>query len=75
LAKAGYEVEIVKADGSSVKVSSETMFYNKNLIVAYKLNDEALPEEYWPLRLVGEGVGSSETIGQITEIKALLPSP
>jgi DMSO/TMAO reductase YedYZ molybdopterin-dependent catalytic subunit len=53
LAKAGYEVEIVKADGSSVKVSSETMFYNKNLIVAYKLNDEALPEEYWPLRLVG----------------------
>ena len=73
LAKAGYEVEIVKADGSSIKVSSETMFYNKDLIVAFKLNDKALPEEYWPLRLIGKGIDAVDMVGQITNIKVLPP--
>jgi len=74
LAKAGYEVEIVLADGSSIKLQSETMYYKKDLIVAYLLNGEALPEEYWPLRLVGEGIDPTETVGRITEINALLSS-
>jgi len=75
LANAGYEVEIVTADGGSIKVSSKSMYYNKDLIIAHKLNDKALPEEYWPLRLVGVGIDPTETVGQITEIKALVPTP
>jgi DMSO/TMAO reductase YedYZ molybdopterin-dependent catalytic subunit len=74
LAKAGYEVELDTADGKSIKVASETMYYNKNLIVANTLNGAALPEEYWPLRLVGEGIDPADMVGQITEIKALIPT-
>ena len=73
LAEAGYQVKITAADGYSIEVASETMYYAKHLIVAYKLNGEPLPEEYWPLRLVGEGIEKSDMIGQMTEIEALLP--
>ncbi len=74
LAQAGYDVELVAADGSSVTVNSKTMYYKKDLIVAYKLNGEALPEEYWPLRLVGEGIEAADMLGGVVEIKALLPA-
>ena len=55
-------------------VNSTAMYYNKDLIVAYKMNGEALPEEYWPLRLVGEGIDATDMIGGVTEIKALVPT-
>jgi DMSO/TMAO reductase YedYZ molybdopterin-dependent catalytic subunit len=73
LAQAGYTVRITTADGQSIEVSSETMYYNKELIVAYKLNGEPLSEEYWPLRLVGEGIDATDMAGQITAIEALVP--
>jgi DMSO/TMAO reductase YedYZ molybdopterin-dependent catalytic subunit len=73
LAQAGYMVRITTADGQSIEVSSETMYYNKDLIVAFKLNGEPLSEEYWPLRLVGEGIDATDTVGQITKIEALVP--
>jgi DMSO/TMAO reductase YedYZ molybdopterin-dependent catalytic subunit len=73
LAQAGYMVSIKTADGSTVQVSSETMYYNKALIVAYELDGEPLPQEYWPLRLVGEGVDETDMVGQIVEIEALVP--
>jgi len=74
LAQAGYLVRIVTADGTSLEIASETMYYNKELIVAFELDGEALPQEYWPLRIVGEGIDASDMVGQITEIEALLPA-
>lgn len=74
LAEAGYQVKITAADGSSIEVSSTDMYYNKDLVLAYLLNNEPLPEEYWPLRLVGEGLEQSDMIGRVTEIEALLPA-
>lgn len=74
LAEAGYQVDITTDDGKTVQVSSDTMYYNKALIVAYRLNGEALPEEYWPLRLVGEGIDAADMVGRITGIEALVPA-
>lgn len=76
LAQAGYQVRLSAANGNSVELSSGVMYYNKDLIVAYKLNGEALPEDYWPLRLVGEGEGfdGADMMGGITEIEALVPA-
>ena len=76
LAEDGYPVRIAAADGASIEIDSGVMYYNKDLIVAYKLNGEPLPEEYWPLRLVGEGEGFGEAdmIGHIAEIEALVPA-
>lgn len=73
LAQAGYMVRITTAGGDSVEVSSESMYYNKALIVAYEMNGEPLSEDYWPLRLVGEGIDATDMVGQITEIEALVP--
>lgn len=73
LANTGYEVELISSDGSSVKIDSQTMYYNKNLIVAHLLNGEALAEEDWPLRLMGEGLDADMALGAITEIRLLLP--
>ncbi len=74
LAKAGYDVQILAADGKMVTVSSATMYYNKSLIVADKMNGEPLSEDAWPLRLVGKGIPVTDMIGQVSEIKVLLPS-
>ncbi|NLE74588.1 MAG: molybdopterin-dependent oxidoreductase [Actinobacteria bacterium] len=73
LANAGYKVELIGIDGTTATVDSRTMYYNKELIVAFKLNEAALPEEYLPLRLVGEGITDDQAIGKIGEIKLLLP--
>jgi DMSO/TMAO reductase YedYZ molybdopterin-dependent catalytic subunit len=74
LAQAGYDVQLIAADGSSVTVNSTAMYYNKDLIVANKMNGEALPEEYWPLRLVGEGIPTTDMLGGVMEIRALVPT-
>jgi DMSO/TMAO reductase YedYZ molybdopterin-dependent catalytic subunit len=74
LAEAGYDVEIVTSGSGTITVSSKTMYYNKQLLVAYRMNGEELPEEYWPLRLVGDGVDAAQMVGGIGEIKALLPA-
>jgi len=73
LANAGYQVELVGVDGTTATVDSKTMYYNKEMIVAYKLNGATLPEEFWPLRLVGEGLTDNQAIGKIAEIKLVLP--
>ncbi len=74
LAEAGYQVKLSSAGGTSVEVDSKTMYYKRDILIAYKLNGEALPDEYWPLRLVGEGLPADGMIGQITQIEAILPA-
>ncbi len=73
LANAGYDVDIITSGSGAVTLSSQDMYYNKDLVVAYRLNGEQLPEEYWPLRLVGEGLEPDQMVGGIGEIKLLLP--
>ena len=72
--KGGNETQRVSGQLVGVDVGSDVMYYNKDLIDAYKMNGAALPEEYWPLRLVGEGIDGADMIGQITEIEALVPA-
>ena len=74
LATAGYDVQLIGADGTMVTIGSEEMYYVKELIVAHKLNGAVLGEDYWPLRLVGEGIPEADMIGQIAEIKVLIPT-
>ena len=74
LAKAGYNVQVIGTNGKIVTVSSKAMYYNTDLIVADKMNGKALPENYWPLRLVGKGIDAADDIGQISEIKVLIPT-
>jgi DMSO/TMAO reductase YedYZ molybdopterin-dependent catalytic subunit len=73
LVQDGYEVEIIAEDGFSATLPISSIARRNNIIVAYKLNGESLPEKYWPLRLAGEGLTGKEQVGQIKEIKVIFP--
>ncbi|MBI5953449.1 MAG: hypothetical protein HY865_17485 [Chloroflexi bacterium] len=69
LVKVGYTIDVISADGYTVTFDAERVQYNKNIMVAYKVNDNALPEEYFPLRLVGDDLEKKEMVGMIEQIK------
>jgi DMSO/TMAO reductase YedYZ molybdopterin-dependent catalytic subunit len=77
----GYEVQLIAADGFIQKLTSAEVKRNDALIVAYKRDGNPLPENQWPLRLVGATLKKEQMVGQITTIKlvfdvaAASPSP
>jgi DMSO/TMAO reductase YedYZ molybdopterin-dependent catalytic subunit len=73
LAATGYEVKVIAADGYSVSFDSAALARNDDILVAYLLDDEPLPEDYWPLRLVGPGLEKSQAVSNITTIEIVLP--
>lgn len=76
LVKVGYTIDVIAADGYTVTFDAQRVQYNKNIMVAYKVNDNALPEEYFPLRLVGDDLEKKEMAGMIAQIKVgLEPLP
>lgn len=76
LVKVGYNVDVISTDGYTVTFDAQRIQYNKHILVAYKVNDNVLPEEYFPLRLVGDDLDKKEMAGMIAEIKVgLAPLP
>jgi hypothetical protein len=76
LADAGYSVDVIAADGYTVTFDAARVKRNKNIIVAYKVNENALPDEFFPLRLVGSDLDKKEMVGMISQIKVgLEPLP
>jgi len=76
LVKVGYTIDVISADGYTVTFDAERVQYNKDIIVAYKVNDNQLPDEYFPLRLVGDDLEKKEMAGMIAQIKVgLEPLP
>lgn len=69
LADAGYSVNVVAGDGYTVTFDAARIKRNDNIIVAYKVNDNQLPDEYFPLRLVGSDLQKSEMAGMIAQLK------
>jgi DMSO/TMAO reductase YedYZ molybdopterin-dependent catalytic subunit len=74
LADMGYTVDVVASDGYSVSFESSRIKRNDNIIVAYLVNGNPLPEKYFPLRLVGSDLSKSEMVGMIAEIVVHVPS-
>ena len=62
LVEAGYDANVIAADGYSITLDSATVARNDDIIVAYLLDDEPLPEKHWPLRLVGPNLESSDRV-------------
>ena len=72
LANAGYVIQLVAGDGYTVDIDSADAYYNRNILVANMVEDAALPDQYFPLRLVGEGLEKGQRIGGITEIRLVM---
>jgi Oxidoreductase molybdopterin binding domain. len=73
LADKGYEVKVTASDGYSHTFSSADVKRNEGIIVAYKMNGAPLPEEYWPLSIVGPGLTGKQKVGQIVKIEIVFP--
>jgi len=73
VADTGYEVQLIAADGFTLKLTSAEVKRNDALIVAFKRDGNQLPENQWPLRLVGATLEKSQMIGQISTIKLVFP--
>ena len=68
LADAGYTVDVVASDGYTVTFDSARVKRNNNIIVAYQVNGNPLPDKYFPLRLVGSDLQKNEMVGMIAKI-------
>jgi DMSO/TMAO reductase YedYZ molybdopterin-dependent catalytic subunit len=73
IAEAGYLIDLYGSSGDMVSLNSQSMDENNELIVAFMVNDGELPEQFYPLRLVGAGLENSQMIGKITRIVANIP--
>jgi hypothetical protein len=73
LADAGYTVDLISANGTTVTLESQPIKEDNQVMVANQVNDEELPDMYYPLRLVGSSVQSDQMLGQITRIVVNVP--
>jgi hypothetical protein len=73
LADKGYSVQIIAKDGFTLELTSAEVKRNNALIVAYERDGGPLPENQWPLRLVGSTLEKSQMVGQIATIKIVFP--
>ena len=72
LAQAGYTVDVVAEDGFKATFDSARAARNTDILAAYLVNGNPLPDQYFPLRLVGNDVGRKEQVGAIDEIVVVL---
>ena len=72
LARRGYEIEIVSADGSKSTLDSRDVALKDGLVLAYKVDGRELSADDFPLRLVGPGLTAAQSVGAIAKIELQL---
>ena len=73
VADAGYEIEVIAADGYSKTFTSAEVKRNNNMIIAFQRDGGPLPENQWPLRRVGPNLEKNQMVGQLATIKITIP--
>ena len=73
LAISGYEVEVVSKTGKSIKLPSQDVMRNNDILVVFLMNGNPLADADFPLRLVGGDVNSENEVAQIESIILHLP--
>ena len=68
LAEKGYTIEIESADGSVTRIDSRKIAGKDNVVLAGRLDGRDLPDDLYPLRLVGAGLTEDEMPGGIVRI-------
>jgi DMSO/TMAO reductase YedYZ molybdopterin-dependent catalytic subunit len=72
LATLGYSVQVVASDGYSTTLEISQLAYNNNILLAYLVDDNPLPEKYFPLRLVGTDLDKGEMVGAVKQVNLLI---
>ena len=68
LATKGYSVVVTATDGFKQTFASADVKNNKDMIVAYQRDGQAVPENQWPLRLVGSTLSKQQMVGKVASI-------
>ena len=68
LVEGGYTVNVTASDGYYALFDSEQVSRNDSIMVAYKLDGDALEDDSWPLRIVGDGLPGSQKVRGIVRI-------
>lgn len=68
LAREGYDIEFETANGEVVTVDSRDIAGRNDVLLSSKVDGGELPDEYFPLRLVGPGLGEDQMAGGIVRI-------
>ena len=68
LAKKGYEIQIETTGGKVVTIDSRDIAGKDSVILSSKVDGGELPDEYFPLRLVGPGLSDAQMPGGIARI-------
>jgi DMSO/TMAO reductase YedYZ molybdopterin-dependent catalytic subunit len=68
LARKGYDIVFETASGKVVTIDSRDIAGKQDVVLAGKLDGGELPEEYFPLRLVGPGLSEAQMPGGIVRI-------
>ena len=68
LAKRGYEIQFETAGGEVVTIDSRDIAGKDSIVLSSKVDGGELPDEYFPLRLVGPGLSEAQMPGAIARI-------
>jgi DMSO/TMAO reductase YedYZ molybdopterin-dependent catalytic subunit len=75
LATKGYTVVVTATDGFSQKFASADVKDNNSMIVAYQRDGGPVPENQWPLRLVGANLSKQQMVGKVATIRLDFSAP
>jgi len=68
LAKQGYDIQIETNGGEVVTIDSRDIAGDDSIVLSSKVDGGELPDEYFPLRLVGPGLSAAQMPGGIARI-------
>jgi DMSO/TMAO reductase YedYZ molybdopterin-dependent catalytic subunit len=68
LARKGYDIQIETTEGKVVTIDSRDIAGKSSVILSSKVDGGELPDEYFPLRLVGPGLSEAQMPGGIARI-------
>ena len=68
LARKGYDIVIETTTGKVVTIDSRDIAGKQDIVLAGKVDGGELPDEYFPLRLVGPGLSEAQMPGGIARI-------
>ncbi len=68
LARRGYEIQFETAGGEVVTIDSRDIAGKDSIVLSSKVDGGELPDEYFPLRLVGPGLSEAQMPGGIARI-------
>lgn len=67
-AKAGSVVEVRSLDGTVVTLPVSMVFEKQEILLAAKMEGQELPEDLFPVRLVGPGLANEQMVGQVVKV-------